>query len=80
MKTNFQFILVLAALLAGLHSASAQTTVVTYQGRLEDAGSPAGGQYDLRFALFNTSNGMVQVGNTITNASVAVSKGCSPRR
>lgn len=32
-----------------LSTAQAQGTAFTYQGRLDDAGSPANGVYDLRF-------------------------------
>lgn len=55
----------------------AQTAAFTYQGRLADAGSPANGDYDLQFKLFDTPNigtGM-QHGATLTRNPVAVSAG-----
>jgi hypothetical protein len=54
----------------------AQGTVFTYQGSLSDGGSPANGNYDFMFGLFNnnsTNNG--QVGNNLTNLNVAVTNG-----
>jgi hypothetical protein len=36
-------------------AAQAQTTAFTYQGRLSDAGSPATGQYDLEFRVFDAA-------------------------
>ena len=35
-------------------SASAQTTIFTYQGKLNDNGNPANGPYDFQFKLFDT--------------------------
>jgi hypothetical protein len=46
-------VLILVAFHAG--TASAQTTAFTYQGRLTDAGSPATGQYDLEFRVFDAA-------------------------
>lgn len=39
----------------------AQTTVFTYQGRLDDSGAPANGLHDFRFVLFNALSGGVAV-------------------
>ena len=55
--------------------AVAQGTAFTYQGRLNDNGGPASGNYDLTFGLFNASNGVDQVGGTLTNSATAVSNG-----
>ena len=35
------------------HSVAAQGTAFTYQGRLIDSGSAAGGIYDLRFTIYD---------------------------
>jgi len=55
----------------------AQTTAFTYQGRLNDGGNPANGNYDMQFRLFDNSTvGQgTQQGATITNPSIAVSNG-----
>ncbi len=54
----------------------AQGTAFTYQGRLNDGGSPANGNYDLRFTIYDATNipGTVIAG-PITNAATAVSNG-----
>jgi len=51
------------------------TTAFTYQGLLQDGGSPANGAYDLQFKLFDAASGGVQVGSTLTQNDVAVSNG-----
>ncbi|MBI3853436.1 MAG: tail fiber domain-containing protein [Verrucomicrobia bacterium] len=56
-------------------TAVAQTTAFTYQGRLNDNGAPANGQYDLRLALFDAANDGAQKGNAITNIATGVSNG-----
>jgi hypothetical protein len=50
-------------------------TAFTYQGRLTDSGSPAGGAYDLRFILFNADVGGSQVGPILTREDVTVANG-----
>ena len=45
---------VFAALLCCAGAVLAQTTAITYQGKLTDAGNPANGDYDLQFRLFDT--------------------------
>jgi hypothetical protein len=53
--------------------ASAQTTAITYQGRLTDIGSPANGTYDLQFKLFDDTD--TQQGPTLTLDDVQVTDG-----
>src|SRR5437660_65424 len=65
---------VLAFLLAAT-SAFAQTSSVTYQGRLTDGGAPANGSYDVQFAVFESLSGGTQIGSTQTLNTVAVSNG-----
>jgi hypothetical protein len=68
---------VLAALLvwcSAAFSLHAQTTGLTYQGRLADGASPAHGLYDLRFTLHDAANAGTQIG-ALTNSAVAVSNG-----
>src|SRR6267143_1225134 len=62
-------------LFAGASTAFAQTTSFTYQGRLTDGGTPANGNYDLQFVLFDSLSGGAQVGSTQTLNTVAVSNG-----
>ena len=81
MKTRFalpRFALAALLLAAGhsqLATVRAQGTAFTYQGRLNSAGGPATGAYDLTFTLFNTNNAGVAASGTVTNAGTAVSNG-----
>src|SRR6185369_9767607 len=59
----------------GLVTAQAQQTAFTYQGKLTDGGSAANGNYDLQFALFDSSTDGTQISTTKTLASVSVSAG-----
>ena len=56
-------------------SAPAQGTAFTYQGRLNDAGQPANGSYDLAFTLFGNDSGGTAVVDTLTNSPTTVSNG-----
>lgn len=44
----------------------AQTSAVTYQGKLADSGVPASGDYQFEFKLFDASSGTNQIGATQT--------------
>jgi hypothetical protein len=57
------FVFVFASLVVA-STVQAQSTVFTYQGRLEDAGAAADGPHDLRFRLFDAAAGGSQVGAT----------------
>src|ERR1043165_9543325 len=58
-----------------LSTLHAQTTAFSYQGRLNDSGSPATGTYDLRFTIFDALASGNAVAGPLTNATVAVSNG-----
>ena len=53
----------------------AQGTAFTYQGQLQNNGSPANGLYDFEFGLFNEPSGGSQVGSTVTEPAVGVTNG-----
>ncbi|HUC85209.1 MAG TPA: tail fiber domain-containing protein [Candidatus Acidoferrales bacterium] len=53
----------------------AQGTAFTYQGQLQNNGSPANGNYDLQFIVYNAGTGGSQVGPILTNAATIVSNG-----
>src|SRR6516162_1567331 len=59
-----------------LSTAPAQGTAFVYQGQLNDSGAPANGNYDLRFAIYNSTNvpGTLVAG-PLTNSAVAASNG-----
>lgn len=61
--------------LSGAFKLSAQGTAFNYQGRLSDAGAPANGKYDLRFAVFNAMSNGAPAGIALTNFNVPVSNG-----
>ncbi len=56
-------------------STFAQGTGFTYQGRLNDSGAPANGNYDLTFSLFTTNTTGTPVAGPVTNSAVTVSNG-----
>jgi hypothetical protein len=56
-------------------SARAQPTAITYQGQLNSTGTPASGNHDFEFALFDVPLGGTQLGSTITLNGVAVTNG-----
>src|SRR5579862_37828 len=67
---------VVCCLLHAADSASAQGTAFTYQGRLNDAGLPANGIFDLQFTIYDSLNNPgALVAGPITNFTVAVSNG-----
>src|SRR5262245_39409294 len=68
------------ALLSTLHSqlstAQAQGTAFTYQGRLNDGAGAASGIYDLRFAIYDSTNAPgIVIAGPITNSAVTVVDG-----
>lgn len=54
---------------------SGQTTEFSYQGSLVNSSTPANGNFDFEFRLFNALSGGGQVGATLTRNGVAVSNG-----
>src|SRR5688572_2935228 len=55
--------------------AEAQTTALSYQGSLSNAGTPANGNHDFEFALFDALSGGTQLGSTLTRSNVVVANG-----
>src|SRR5689334_1353075 len=55
--------------------ASAQTTSFAYAGTLNDNGSPAFGNYDFEFKLFDTLSAGTQQGATLQRLNVTVTNG-----
>src|SRR5260370_9892095 len=57
-------------------SAQAQGTAFTYQGRLNDNGSPAAGSYDLLLTIYDSAaNPGTVIAGPQTNAATAVTEG-----
>jgi hypothetical protein len=72
---------VLLTVLVSATAATAQTTALTYQGRLTDGATVATGVYQMQFVLFDAIAGGNQIGGTLTfdgvgaNPSVQVNNG-----
>jgi len=62
-------------MLVASSSVFAQGTTFTYQGRLDDGGTPANGSFDFTFTLYGVSIGGSAVAGPVTNAAVAVTNG-----
>jgi hypothetical protein len=75
MKIRALFNLILLIVLSLPLSVAAQTTEFTYQGSLYDGGSPASGNYDLEFRLYDAISGGMQIGPLLTRSSVVVAAG-----
>jgi hypothetical protein len=60
---------------AGGGPAAATGSGFTYQGRLTTAGTPATGNYDFQFRLYDAASGGQQVGNTLTLTGQTVTAG-----
>ncbi|MFT3744545.1 MAG: hypothetical protein QM785_09625 [Pyrinomonadaceae bacterium] len=70
-RSVLAFILVLFAFAA----AHAQTTALKYQGKLNDSGSAANGNYLMQFKLYDSPSGGSQIGTTLSDVSVNVVDG-----
>jgi hypothetical protein len=75
MKTKLHYLFIVLALFAGVYQTFAQGTAFTYQGQLQNNGSPAGGNYNLTFSLFNTNAGGVAIVGPVTTNGVIVTNG-----
>lgn len=65
----------IGALLFWTSAVGAQTTTFTYQGQLNDNGSPANGNFDMQFKLYDAPTAGNQIGSTITQPSVQATNG-----
>ena len=79
MKPRIQHTLLALALLSTFNlqppACLAQGTAFTYQGQLQNNGSPASGTYNLTFSLFNTNTSGVPIAGPVTNNAVGVTNG-----
>ncbi len=66
---------VLLTVHCSLIAVQAQTTEFTFQGSLTNAGTPANGNFDFEFLLFNALAGGSQQGPTVARNGVSVSNG-----
>jgi hypothetical protein len=56
-------------------SALAQGTTFTYQGRLDHAGNPAHGSYDLNFTLHDGASGSSPIGPVLSRPATPINNG-----
>jgi len=76
MLRNAAVLLLLASLNPHFSAALAQGTAFTYQGQLQNGGSPANGSFDVKFTLFVTTNEPRSAwGGPVTNLATAVTNG-----
>jgi hypothetical protein len=68
-------LLALFTLNSELSTASAQGTAFTYDGQIQLNGRPAGGTYNMTFAVFNTNVDGTAIAGPITNNAVGVTNG-----
>jgi len=74
-NTQTNLVVLVAFMLSSMLDVRAQNTAFSYQGRLSGGGNPANGNFDLRFVVFDASSAGGQVGSTLTNTAITVSKG-----
>ncbi|MDM7920931.1 MAG: tail fiber domain-containing protein [Pyrinomonadaceae bacterium] len=68
--------LTVSILFISAFAANAQTNVITYQGTLNDGGSPANGTFDMRFQLYALISGtQTAVGTPVERLGVTVTDG-----
>jgi hypothetical protein len=75
MKFIIKISLCAALLLLANLAAFAQTTAFTYQGRLDNAGNPANGTYDLQFTLYDAAELGTAQGPTLATSGTVVTDG-----
>jgi hypothetical protein len=75
MNTLLKLCIVFTAVVCAANLTHAQGTAFTYQGRLNAGGTPASGDYDLSFAVYDADSAGNLVAGPITNSPVAVSNG-----
>src|SRR3954467_12116739 len=78
MNRAFLLLLLFACSTSAVVAAIPQGTAFTYQGRLEQSGAPAAGNFDFAFKLFDALSGGTQIGATVTKSAVAVDQGGFP--
>ncbi|GDY00650.1 hypothetical protein LBMAG48_30530 [Phycisphaerae bacterium] len=81
MKHAFHIFRLIAAYLAGTAGPTSfalgqpTTTAFTYQGELQNSGSPASGLHDLRFRLYDAASAGTQLGTTLCVDNVSLVNG-----
>jgi hypothetical protein len=74
-ENSIRFLILAIVMATGIRQAIAQGTAFTYQGQLENNGSPANGSYDLTFTLYVTNSGGTALTDPVTNLATSVTNG-----
>lgn len=74
MRPKLHLLFITLALFVCEHQVGAQGTGFSYQGQLQNNGSPANGSYDLMFTLFNTTNNGVAIAGPVINSGTAAQR------
>jgi hypothetical protein len=74
-RSLFALIGLFTVITAQFSTAFAQGTAFTYQGRLNNNGSPAGGIYNFQFTLYATNQSGSVIAGPLTNSAVTVTNG-----
>jgi hypothetical protein len=79
MKNQVKHLLIALAILSTVNlrppTAFGQGTAFTYQGQLQNNGSPANGSYNLQFTLYASNINGAAIAGPVTNRATAVSNG-----
>src|SRR5262245_47893559 len=75
MRTRIAPIFLMFVLILNASPTAAQTSAFSYNGSLSNNGSPANGNFDFEFKLFNAVSGGTQQGITIQRLNIAVANG-----
>lgn len=74
-KSTLQIIFIVLMICLTEGAVFGQATAFNYQGKLTDGGSPANGNYQFQFKLFDALSGGAQIGSTISDISITVVNG-----
>ncbi len=72
---RFRSLFAIIILALSVNTLTAQSTTFSYQGNMNSGGTPANGNHDFEFALFDSLAGGSQLGSTLTKTNVAVANG-----
>ena len=75
MRSRFTFSVLAVLTLFLATPLLAQTSAFSYQGQLNDGGTPANGSFQMEFKLFNNATSGSQIGTTISDVPVTVTSG-----
>lgn len=75
MHSRLHTLLIALAITAAPAAAQPLTTAFTYQGEIDQSGTPASGHFDLRFRLYDTASNGTQLGSTLCAPNLLLTSG-----